>query len=438
MSPAQTRFRGREIGLYAAGSLGTGIFSTVPSVLLLYFCTQILAIPPGVAALLVFVPKALALFWDPFVGGWSDGTNSRWGRRRPFLLLGALGTALAFIGLFSPPDLPQGGVIAWVGGAYLLLVAFYAFFAVPYVALPAEFAPRADERARLVGWRMAVVMIGVLAGAGLAPVLVAHLGGGRQGYAGMALWIGGACALFMLCPLLFLRGRDRPDQGKRARTGPLLPPFRQVWRDRPFRRLLAAYILMLTAASLPSAATPYFITGPLERGEGDIGTALGLMLAAGSLAAPLLARAGRRWGDGPVLRASILTYLVASTLIAGGVWLSAGWPLILAGFALAGPAFAGQQVLPYTMISHLIHDRARQGAAEEGALMGLWTAAEKLGLALAPLVTGLLLSLAGGEIAGRLAPLILAATFLFGALSLFLLRPGADDASPAQTGTIPR
>lgn len=434
MPPPPSAIKGTEIGFYAAGSLGTGIFSTVPSVLLLYFCTQILMIAPGVAALLVFLPKALALFWDPFVGGWSDRTTGRWGRRRPFLLFGALGTAAAFMGLFSPPDLSPGGLVAWVGGAYLLLVGLYAFFAVPYVALPAEFAPQADERARLVGWRMTIVMIGVLAGAGLAPALVAALGGGRAGYAGMALWIGGACALFMLCPLLFLRGRDGPADRTAGRSRTLLPPFAQAWRDRPYRRLLAAYVLMLTAASLPSAATPYFITGPLGRGEGDIGTALGLMLLAASLAAPLLARAGRRWGDGPVLRLSILAYLAASLLIAGGVWLSAGWPLILAGFVLAGPAFAGQQVLPYTMVSHLIHDRADSGGAAEGALMGLWTAAEKLGLALAPLVTGLLLSLSGGDIAGRLAPLILVATVLIGGLSLFLLRRGADDA-PHMTET---
>ncbi len=436
MPPASPVVKGAEIGLYAAGSLGTGIFSTVPSVLLLYFCTQILMIAPGVAALLVFLPKALALFWDPFVGGWSDRATSRWGRRRPFLLLGALGTALAFVGLFSPPDLPSTWMIVWVGLAYLLLVGLYAFFAVPYVALPAEFTSQADERARLVGWRMAVVMIGVLVGAGLAPVLVATFGGGRAGYAGMALWVGGACALFMLCPLLFLAGRDGPARRQGGQRRSILPPFRQAWRDRPYRRLLAAYVLMLTAASLPSSATPYFITGPLGRGEGDIGTALGLMLLAASLAAPLLARAGRRWGDRAVLRASILAYLLASILITGGVWLAAGWPLILAGFVLAGPAFAGQQVLPYTMVSHLIHDRAGKGEAEEGALMGLWTAAEKLGLALAPLVTGLLLSLSGGDIAGWLAPLILAATFLFGGLSLFLLRAGANDA-PDLTGTGP-
>ena len=53
--------------LYAAGSLGTGVFSTVPSVLLLYFCTETMRIPAVVAGMIVFIPKLWGLFWAPFV-----------------------------------------------------------------------------------------------------------------------------------------------------------------------------------------------------------------------------------------------------------------------------------------------------------------------------------------------------------------------------------
>jgi Na+/melibiose symporter-like transporter len=332
-------FNARETGLYAVGSFGTGAFSTVPSVLLLYFCTEIVGIPAGTAALIVFLPKLWTLFWDPFVGGWSDRTVSRFGRRRPFLVCGAVGTGVAFALLFAPPPMAPVGLSLWVGLSYLALVTFYALFAVPYVAFPAEFARTSSDRSRLVGWRMAAAMIGVLAG----------------------------------------------------------------------------------ASGIMSASAPYLIVHALARNEADIGVALGIMLVATSLTAPALAWAGRRWGEAPALTVSILVYVLAAAIVA----LAARyhhWPAMLAGFALAGPAFAGLQVLPYTMVAHLIHARAAAGVAAEGTLTGMWTAVEKIGLALGPLATALALAMVQRDYAGGLAGFVMLATAALGLLSIPLLR----------------
>lgn len=414
-------FSGHETGFYAIGSFGTGAFSTVPSVLLLYFCTEIVRIPAGVAALIVFVPKLWTLFWDPFVGGWSDRTASRFGRRRPFLVAGAIGTGAAFALLFAPPPLPPVGLSLWVAISYLALVTCYAFFAVPYVAMPAEFAESPADRSRLVGWRMAAAMIGVLAGASLAPMLVAAGGGGRAGYAFMALCLGTACAAFMLCPLLVLHGRDGPAPVGTIERPSLGQQAGAAARDHGFRSLLLAYVLMLAAAGIISASAPYLITRALARREADIGVALGLMLIATSLTAPGLSWAGRRWGEVPALTASVLGYIIAATIVAFAARYHS-WPAMLAGFALAGPAFAGLQVLPYTMVAHLIHDRAATGAAAQGTLTGMWTAAEKIGLAAGPLATGLALAIVRDDFSGGLVTFVVLATALLGLAAIPLLR----------------
>ena len=416
-------FDGRETSLYAIGSFGTGAFSTVPSVLLLYFCTEIVGISSGVAALIVFLPKLWALFWDPFVGGWSDRTVSRFGRRRPFLALGAVGTGIAFVLLFAPPAISPASHALSVGLGYFALVTCYALFAVPYVAIPAEFGGTPLDRSRLVGWRMAAAMIGVLAGGALAPMLVAAAGGGRTGYAVMALWLGGACAVAMLAPLLVLGGRDGPVAAAVARA-PLWDQVRAALRDRAFRWLVIAYVLMLAAAGLISASAPYLIVHALSRSEADIGVALGIMLVATSLTAPMLAWAGRRWGEARALTVSIIAYMLAAAIVA----LAARhhhWPAMLAGFALAGPAFAGLQVLPYTIAAHLIHARSAVESAAEGALTGIWTAAEKIGLALGPLATALALAMVGRDYAGGLAGFVMLATAALGMLAIPSLRRAA-------------
>lgn len=131
---------------YAAGSFGTGVFSTVPTVILLYFCTEILGLPVMWATAIVFVPKLWSILWDPMVGAWSDRTITNIGRRRPFMIAGVIGMPLAFVATFSPPALDPFATALWVGITYFLLATLYSLFAVPYVAIPAELIDDSDSR----------------------------------------------------------------------------------------------------------------------------------------------------------------------------------------------------------------------------------------------------------------------------------------------------
>src|SRR5690554_5583908 len=68
---------------YGVGSVGTAIFVIAPQILLLYFMTEALGIPPAAAGLALLFPKLVEFFTDPLIGRWSDKIQSRWGRRRP-------------------------------------------------------------------------------------------------------------------------------------------------------------------------------------------------------------------------------------------------------------------------------------------------------------------------------------------------------------------
>lgn len=419
MTPAGRLSRADALA-YAAGSLGSGVFSTVPTVLLLYFCTETLGIASGVAALLITTPKLWSIVWDPFVGAWSDRTATRFGRRRPFLVVGVAGIALAFVAVFSPPPLGPAGLIAWTGASYFALATVYSLFAVPYVALPAEICADDAERARLVAWRMVVVMVGVLAGAGLAPILVERLGGGRAGYAAMSVAIAIACATAMSGPILMMRGRDRsaaPANGEPR--PPLARQLAEALRSRRFRCLIGAYIAQLTGVGAFSASVPYLVTKAWGRSEGDIGVAMIAMMGATAFAVPLWAALGRRFGEARALALAAVVFAAVALAIGIVAARVADWPLVLALFVLAGLPFAGLQVLPYTLVAHLVHAEAGEAGAE-GVFTGVWTATEKLGLALGPGVTGLALAVLGGE-AARLAPFVMVGPGALALASLPLL-----------------
>lgn len=391
---------------YAAGSFGTGVFSTVPTILLLYFCTEILRLPADRATIIVFVPKVWSIVWDPFVGAWSDHTSTRLGRRRPFLIAGTLGVVVSFVAVFTPPPLGPGALTLWMSAAYFMLATLYSLFAVPYVAIPAEVGRDPATRARLVSWRMFVAMIGVLTGAGLAPLIVEAGGGGRPGYAVMSLWVAGACAVAMSMPVWMLRGRDSGRAAPAA--SPPSPAFGDLFsalRDRRFVRFAAAYLLQLTAVGTVSSATPYLVTKCFGRSEGAIGTAMLAMLVVTTLAIPVWSRAGRRFGDTRVLRHAIAGYGALCVVLGALAYGHAPWPLALVVWGLLGAPFAAMQVLPYTIVAHLVHAESVHGRSAEGAYTGVWTATEKLGLALGPAITGLVLWAASGPAVAALAAL---------------------------------
>jgi len=376
---------------YALGAFGTGVFGTVPTVLLLYFCTQTLAMPPALAAVAVFLPKIWALLWDPLVGAWSDRTRTAIGRRRPFLIAGGLGVPLAFLGLFAWPYPHGSAAFPWVAAIYFLLTNAYSLFAVPFIAIPAEISADAAERERVASWRIGCAMIGTLIGAGLSPILVRVGGGGQGGYVFMAMVVSTICCAGMLSAFF-------ATPSMTGASSPVSTPFRvamrAVFNERPFRRLAAAYILQLTGVGIVSALTPYWIVQVARRSDDGVGTVLGTMLTMTIISVPLWTWALRRFGARAVIAVAALSFGCA-TLGFLIVPVSPSLPSLLL-YAMIGLPFAGLQLGPFALAAHLTHAAAAaSGRRQEGVFTGAWTASEKLGLALGPSVAGLGLALVG-------------------------------------------
>lgn len=377
---------------YSLGSFGTGVFSTVPAVLLLYFCTQILAIPAQYAALVVFLPKAWAIFWDPFVGIWSDQTRTKLGRRRPFLLAGGLGIILSFVALFAWPH-PNGMPAMWTTALfYFCLATTYSLFAVPYVAFPAEASSLAAERERIVAWRIGFAMIGALIGSALAPLLVGWSGGGRHGYAVMSVVVAAICAFGMAAAYFSVPSHP---------SGVVDPPpfawrrMQRVLLENPdFLKLGLAYVLQLTAVGVLSALAPYWVVFTLGRPEGETGLLLGVMLLATIASTPAWAALVRALGGRAAIAVAVVLYVVGSlgSIVGAGGHVAVPFAVM----AVIGVAFGGLQVAPFALAAHLVNQHGfRTGERQEGLMTGLWTAGEKLGLALGPAVAGVGLAVTG-------------------------------------------
>lgn len=156
---------------YGIGQIGTGVKNTTFSIFLLFYYNQVLEVPGSLAGLASLIALLADAISDPMVGQLSDRFKSRWGRRHPFMVLGALPFGFALYLLFAPPaGLDTMGLFWWLLGFAILVRTLLTFFYVPHVSLGAEIARDYHERTNLIGYRMFFQM-----GAGLLVMMVGLL-----------------------------------------------------------------------------------------------------------------------------------------------------------------------------------------------------------------------------------------------------------------------
>jgi Na+/melibiose symporter-like transporter len=285
----------------------------------------------------------------------------------------------------------------YVIAVFLASTTFYSVYSVPYIAMPAELSDESNERTIIVSYRMGFALAGILLGSTLGPILVTSFGGGRRGYSAMGVVLGLFSAFAML--LTFLTSRF-------LRLQPRLEANLQLWdqavralRNRPFFILWVTYIVQMAAISCIFASLPYFVVYVLGDSENAVGKFLLAMFLAAIAFMPFWVWVSGRIGKRYALIASIAMYALAALALAldgrkHSVWVIAGQ------FVVMGIAFAGLQLMPFSMLTDAINlDVSNTGMRREGMFTGLWIAGEKAGLALGPLIAGSLFSAFGFQLA---------------------------------------
>jgi Na+/melibiose symporter-like transporter len=357
------------------------------------YLTDTLGIAAVAAGAIVLLPKALDVVLNPVAGRISDRHQSPQGPRRPFLLRGGLALAACFALLFAVPDLDSQVFDAgWVLVAFVGCATAYAFFQVPYVAMPAEITDDYAERTRMMSWRVAVLTIAILISGGSAPAIRDAIGG-RDGYRVMGLTVALLLAIGTFGAYYGTRGA--PIGSTRETTGTLREQLRVVAQAADFRWLLSTLVLQALAIGSMLAGIDYLARYVLR----DPGAAtIGFVCVVGPalLVSPLWLAIGNKFGKKT-------GFLIASAVL--GLGAIAVTPAehvptwcVYAATAVVGIGFTGVQVFPLAMLPDVAAvDAARSGIRRAGVFTGIWTAGETLGLALGPGLYALILA-AGGYV----------------------------------------
>jgi GPH family glycoside/pentoside/hexuronide:cation symporter len=231
---------------------------------------------PALVGLLGAVPRLFDAVVDPLMGYISDNTRSRWGRRRPYIFLGAIASGLIYIVLWR---LPRGQTETFYAIYFLigsvLFYAAYTVFAAPWVALGYELTPDYHERTRLMGVQNFLGQIAYLVSPWFLWIMThkAWFADAVDGAAGLAIGVGIAAIAIGILPAVFLRERfsEAGESEPAAATGEsrvtalrrnlatFFQGFGTSLKSSPFRKLCVATFLVFNGFIMVSSFQTYVI-----------------------------------------------------------------------------------------------------------------------------------------------------------------------------------
>jgi GPH family glycoside/pentoside/hexuronide:cation symporter len=405
---------------YGLGDWGTSAATAARNLYWLFFLVSVVGLNAELAGVIILIGRVWDSINDPLVGTLSDSLQSRWGRRRPLILAGAIPFGLTFFLLFYVPAWDSDlALLIYYAVVYLLFDTMYTIINVPYAAMMPELTEDYDERSSLAGWRIAIAILASLVAVAtfkstaenvIGVRLASSMGlaeAVRFGYAvTAALW----SVTLILSPVLLVllvkeTGKARPvrDPFHPVRT------LREVFRNRPFRLVAVIYMLGFTTGDIVVTVFVWFLVFYVGVPQGFDVLVLGLVLGLAFLTMPLTVRLMRRYGKREAYIGTMAIYAVVlfimSQIPRGGQW------YVLVAAIFAGFGHGAINVIPWAMVADVVdEDELITGERREGIYSGYMVFFRKLATALAIFVVTRVLAASGfvsgtgGSLAGVTQP----------------------------------
>ncbi|MBD2102932.1 MFS transporter [Leptolyngbya sp. FACHB-261] len=363
---------------YGAGDLGPAITANILVFFLLPFFTNVAGLGAGIAGSILAVSKIWDAVNDPIVGVLSDRTRSRWGRRRPWILFGAIPFGLAFFAQWFVPF--PGNTWALVAYYILISVLFNSFYTavnLPYTALTPELTQDYDERTSLTQFRFAFSIGGSLVSGILHPLIVGQFENNLAlGYVvSGAIW-----SVLSVLPLFWCFWGTRERYQEDIEDVPFREQFRIALSNRPYLFVIGIYLFSWLAVQVTASIIPYYITFWMRLPNSWI--ALTILAVQGTAFAMLFVwnAISARIGKKAVYLLGMVLWILAQ---AGLFIVQPGQPILMLALAVAaGIGVATAYLIPWSMVPDVIElDELTTGQRREGVFYGLMVLLQKVGLA---------------------------------------------------------
>ena len=369
-----------------------------------------LGMDPVLVGLLGAIPRIFDALSDPMLGYISDNTRTRWGRRRPFIFVGALTAGLIFALMWQLPEGHSQMFYFWTFlTASILFFLAYTVYATPFVAFGYEMTPDYHERTRLHAFANTVGQLAWLGVPWFYALMASELFRDTvHGARVLAIWVGVIVAILGVVPAIFCRERKMPVQ---QATGSFMENMSSFFKGigttfacKPFVKLCAATFLVFNGFQLGMSFSLYVMIYYLFHGDdalaGTLNGWFGMLTSIATLCViPLTGWIATHIGKRRTFLITISLSLVGYALKWVGYnpatpyWLLFAAPFVAFG---TGSLFT----LMGSMISDVCdYDELQTQERREGVFGAIYWWMVKVGMALAGLLTGVLLKVSGFDVA---------------------------------------
>lgn len=396
---------------YGTGMLGYALLIQVYMQFYNPVFNDTLGLSPVLIAWIISLSRVWDSITDPLMGNLSDNTYSRFGRRRPWIAVGALLCALSFIAIWwFPRGYDSNFYFWWLLIFSLIFYLCFTVFSVPYIALGMELSPDYHERTSVMTTRTVIEQLGFFIVSSLFYLTSLDLFADRaEGMRYNSLWVAVIIFVVIMVPAVFAREHPsflvaKTANGSRQAARPnvsLATSIRETLACWPFLNLglitVFSYFGVISVGSLGYYVTVYHLF------DGDKGPASGTLLTlvgyfipiSAMIGLPLMSRLSHRIGK----RHALIFCFGLTSLGAVLRWFMytpdnpylSIVPTIVFGIGTAGAYLFINAMIPEAVDA----DELRTGIRREGMFSAVYGWTYKLGAALAILLSGYVLQWTG-------------------------------------------
>jgi GPH family glycoside/pentoside/hexuronide:cation symporter len=362
---------------------------------LMKFSTDVLLIAPATMGAIFGLSRLWDAVSDPIAGYWSDRTNHRTGRRRPWIAVSLVPIAGFYLMAWSPPAEISGGMLtAWMAVGVFGFYSAMTIFIVPHMSLGAELTTDYHDRNRIFGIRHITWTAGSILSLGAMWMLIraeaVSPSATREMARELALMAALATAVMMIFAVAKLRERAE-FQGRGAERP--FQAFADVWRNPHARLLLIVTLIENLGAATIGILTLYiaeYIVGAAELAPLFILCYMVPSIASVPLWIPLSRRFGKK-------RLWLFAMLLTAFSFGGMFFLDEGSIFLISALAATAgiAAGAGGTVGPSIQADVIDYDEYISGQRKEGAYFAAWNFVFKASFGITLMLTGFVLQFAG-------------------------------------------
>lgn len=378
--------------MYVSGDLGISIAFFSVGFFFLYYLTDFVGIKSYIAGIIMGTGMVWDAVTDPVMGYISDRTKTPYGKKRVYVLFGAIPLGAAFFLLWAVPLTGPGWMkITLALVFFLLFKTAYTMVAIPYMALLSAITKNYHERTQISAFRALTTQIGTILG-GVCALLVYSFSTVTDGLRTLGLLFGFMVALLMILSAQSVIGMERQEEKpKKLDIKEIASETWAAMKERNYAILLVMYFFGGIATTALTASFPYFTTHVMN--NEDLSTfGLAAFIIASACTVPVWLKLSKKFEKKRLLLVSTVSMGIL-LLITAFMVNEGDTVLFFVLVAAVGLFMSAYFIIPYSLVPDVVDlNELETGVRKDSTFYGLWVFIHKIGLALAPVIMGFVMA----------------------------------------------